>query len=400
MAKQSRKQEVGLTRKQVSLSRRDQQARTRLLIGIVVVSVVVLGVIAAGLLTELVFKPSAPIAVVNGTKITTAQYQKLVRYQRNSYSNYLRTLGNEKAGIDANDQKNAFMIQYYDQMITQAQTEYEGLGQSVLEQMIEDKLIRQGAAQEGVAVTEDDVDQQIEKIFGYQRTPPTPTTVPTPAPAQEGTPTPTIEPLPTSTPVTKESYEKSYTQYLENLKQSASFDEADYRDLVKGSLYKSKLQEVLSARVPTTGEQVLARHILVADEATAKTVLERLQKGEDFAALAKEFSTDTSNKDSGGDLGWFSRGAMVKAFEDVAFTLPVGQLSEPVKTDFGYHIIKVEGHETNRELDANALSQAQSAAFTTWLDNAKQTGTIERYWTEDKVPPTATPIYQTQQQNR
>lgn len=397
MAKQSKKQEAVLTKKQVSLSRRDQQARTRVLIGIVVVSVIVLGIVAAGLLTELVFKPSAAIAMVNGTKITTAQYQKLVRYQRNSYSNYIRTLTSEKEGIDPNDTQNAFMIQYYDQMISQAQTEYEGLGQSVLEQMIEDKLIRQGAAKEGVVVTEDDVDKQIEQIFGYQRTPPTPTTVPTAEPAQEGTPTPTVEPQPTATPVTKESYEKSYTQYLDDLKQTAGFAEADYRDLVLGSLYKTKLQEILSARVPKTGEQVWARHILVADEATANTVLERLQKGEDFAALAKELSTDTSNKDNGGDLGWFSRGAMVEAFDAVAFALPVGETSEPVKTDFGYHIIQVEGHEMNRELDANALSQAQTNAFTTWLSDAQKNGDIQRFWTEDKVPPTATPLVQTQQ---
>ena len=91
-------------------------------------------------------------------------------------------------------------------------------------------------------------------------------------------------------------------------------------------------------------EEIHARHILVSTEAEAKQVAERLKKGEDFATVAKEVSKDPSAE--GGDLGFFSRGQMLKPFEDAAFALEIGQVSEPVQTQFGWHIIKVEEKRT------------------------------------------------------
>jgi peptidyl-prolyl cis-trans isomerase C len=87
-------------------------------------------------------------------------------------------------------------------------------------------------------------------------------------------------------------------------------------------------------------QEIHARHILVASEAEAKEIAERLKKGEDFATLAKEKSKDTGAE--GGDLGFFTRGQMLKPFEEAAFALDVGEISEPVQTQFGWHIIKVE----------------------------------------------------------
>ncbi len=88
--------------------------------------------------------------------------------------------------------------------------------------------------------------------------------------------------------------------------------------------------------------QVRARHILVADKATADQVEAKLKSGGDFAALAKQYSTDTSTKDKGGELGFFGKGQMVPAFQAAAFSLPVGSISQPVKSPFGWHVIQVE----------------------------------------------------------
>ncbi len=87
--------------------------------------------------------------------------------------------------------------------------------------------------------------------------------------------------------------------------------------------------------------EIQARHILVADEKTAKEVTAKLDKGEDFAKLAKEYSTDTGSAQKGGDLGWFGAGKMVAEFEDAAYKLKKNEISEPIKSQFGYHIIQL-----------------------------------------------------------
>lgn len=89
-------------------------------------------------------------------------------------------------------------------------------------------------------------------------------------------------------------------------------------------------------------EEVRARHILVATEDEAKAVKAELEGGKDFAELAKEKSTDPSAQQNSGDLGFFGKGMMVKPFEEAAFSMDVGAISDPIKSDFGWHIIKLE----------------------------------------------------------
>ena len=88
-------------------------------------------------------------------------------------------------------------------------------------------------------------------------------------------------------------------------------------------------------------KQVNAAHILLNSEKDAENVMNRISKGEDFAALAKRFSKCPS-KSKGGDLGWFGKGQMVPEFEGAAFSVPKGSVIGPVKTEFGYHIIFVK----------------------------------------------------------
>lgn len=86
-------------------------------------------------------------------------------------------------------------------------------------------------------------------------------------------------------------------------------------------------------------ERIRCAHILVEKESTAKEILEKLKRGESFSKLAEQYSIDGSRR-RGGDLGYFGRGIMVKEFEKAAFALQKGQVSDLVKTKFGYHIIK------------------------------------------------------------
>lgn len=112
-------------------------------------------------------------------------------------------------------------------------------------------------------------------------------------------------------------------------------------------------------------EQVQASHILVEDEATAKEVKEKLDAGEDFADLAKEYSTDSSSE-SGGDLGYFGKGEMVAEFEEAAFSMEIGEISEPVKSEHGYHIIKVvDKKEAKDAVYEDVKDEVKDAIFDT-----------------------------------
>lgn len=91
-------------------------------------------------------------------------------------------------------------------------------------------------------------------------------------------------------------------------------------------------------------KSVRASHILVGNQKDAQGIIDRLDKGEDFAALAKRFSKCPS-KAKGGDLGWFSKGDMVKPFEDACFAGKTGDVVGPVQTEFGYHVIKITGQK-------------------------------------------------------
>ncbi len=103
---------------------------------------------------------------------------------------------------------------------------------------------------------------------------------------------------------------------------------------------KKLYDETTKAMAPE--EEAHARHILVEDEAQAKAVVERLKKGEDFAKVAGELSKDPGSGKEGGDLGWFTKDRMVPEFAEAAFKLQKGQVSDPVKSQFGWHVIRLE----------------------------------------------------------
>ncbi|WP_241210915.1 peptidylprolyl isomerase [Halobacillus sp. BAB-2008] len=124
-------------------------------------------------------------------------------------------------------------------------------------------------------------------------------------------------------------------------------------------------------------EQVTARHILTETKEEAQTVLDKYNDGEKFADLAEEYSTDEATKDSGGDLGTFGKGEMVDAFDDAAFSMEAGEVSDPVETEYGFHIIEVTDHtdaeeatyEDVKEEVTDALYDSKvNEEYTSWLD--------------------------------
>jgi peptidyl-prolyl cis-trans isomerase C len=116
----------------------------------------------------------------------------------------------------------------------------------------------------------------------------------------------------------------------------------------KAAVTDAAMKKVYEEAVKQAGDEqeVRARHILVATEAEAQAIVTEVNKGTDFAELARQKSKDPGAAAEGGDLGWFGKDQMVPEFADAAFKMNKGQVSEPVKTQFGWHVIKVEDKRT------------------------------------------------------
>ncbi len=122
-------------------------------------------------------------------------------------------------------------------------------------------------------------------------------------------------------------------------------------------------------------EQIRARHILLKDGGAAKEARKRADAGEDFEALCKELSEDRASKIKGGDLGWFGRGRMTPEFEEAVFPLQVGDVTGPVKTRFGHHVIKKEEERTEipfEEVQKRINRKLEREAITEYMDSKKE----------------------------
>jgi hypothetical protein len=374
-----------VSKKQLSKREREERQKRILTIFAVVTIALVVVVLGYGYYQEYMVKPAQPVALVNGKGISTRDYQAMVQYQRFQYSSTIANLQAQLSLLDPTVEEQQFLVQYYQQQVQSLQSQASSVPSQTLENMIDDELIRQEAAKRGIQVTADELQKDIEQQFGYESNPPTPTPTPITATAQI-----TITPQPTEVPMTQDQFTKNYGDYVVLVRKNAGLSEAAFRRVFESSLYRTRLQEALAKEVSTSAEQVHARHILVATEDEAKKVADRLKAGEDFAALAKELSTDTSNKDTGGELGWYGRGQMVTEFEDAVFALQPGQTSDPVQTSYGYHIINLIERDANRPLDESALEQKRSSALDDWLTVQRQSEAVVRKWSSDVVPPAIT----------
>ncbi len=132
-------------------------------------------------------------------------------------------------------------------------------------------------------------------------------------------------------------------------------------------------------------EEVKARHILVADEAAAKTIIDELQKGGDFDKIAKDKSTDKASGAQGGDLGWFKKGDMVKEFAEAAFMLKKGETTPaPVKSQFGFHVIRLDDRRAAQppsmeDMEDELRAELSREVYGQMMEGLRKTAKIEKF---------------------
>ncbi len=153
-----------------------------------------------------------------------------------------------------------------------------------------------------------------------------------------------------------------------------------FRQSLYEALLTAKIRDQVIAGVPERVEQAHARHILVSTEAEAQQIYQQLQAGVDFAALALQHSRDVSTRDLGGDLGWFTREQLTEpVVAEVAFTQPIGQISEPVASRLGYHIIQTLERVADRPLDEAARAALFEITFERWRQSLWEKATVQRF---------------------
>jgi len=425
-----------VTKKHVAKQEKEAKQTRLLLIGAIAVTVIVVVLLGYVLIDRYVITPNKIIATVGEKTIKVREFEPMVKYTRlnminqaNNYYYYYQMLGSYGE---------SFLTSVQDLVLTLNNP--TSVGEQVLNTMIEDILIEEEAAKRGITVTDEELAQAMQEAFNfYPNGTPTPTITPTPVntptmslteiaiiqptdtptplpsatstpegwePTNTSTPTlaptatsqpvptdatPTLEPTATSVPTitptptvyTTQIFGNNLKDYQDNLKIYGIPTDVIEKS-IRAQLLRDKVKEAITADLEPKQLQVHARHILVATESEANTVLELLKNGEDWNNLAANYSTDTATKDNGGDLGWFGKGQMVAEFEEAAFALEPGQVSDPIKTEYGYHIIQCLAKGENY-LNATDFENYKTTTFINWLQDLRDSRTdivIEPDWTE------------------
>jgi parvulin-like peptidyl-prolyl isomerase len=150
---------------------------------------------------------------------------------------------------------------------------------------------------------------------------------------------------------------------------------------LRAEMLAAMMVELLTDQIPATDEHIHARHILVADRATAEQLLEQLNNGADFVLLAVQYSIDPSTRPDGGDLGWFPQGyLLIPEVETAAFRLQPGEISDIVESELGFHIVETLEREI-RPLSPDARSALRHSIVEEWLNTQRQEADIEIFIT-------------------
>ena len=257
------------------------------------------------------------VALVNGQPIYKADLEKQV-------SQFARSFAQQ--GMDLQSEEGRKTL--------------EQLRRQVLEGLIEQVIIEQAAAEMGITVEEQELEEHIRQA------------------------------------ISQGGGEAEFRKWLE----ANGLTEEDFRRMTRAQLLTEKVFEKVAPTPPETMEQVRVRHILVESEEEARQLVQQLKQGADFATLAKEHSKDVFTRDNGGDLGFFPRGlsGLPPEVEKVAFSLDPGQVSE-VKSYFGYHVIQVVEKDSDRPLSDEMKRLYRERGFRKWLEERKSAAQIQRF---------------------
>ena len=235
----------------------------------------------------------------------------------------------------------------------------------VLNGLVDEELLKQGAPRLGVLVTREDVDQEVRDAF-----------FPRP-PAGEVTDPESLE----------REYQENYRQFLE----ISQLSDSDYREVARVRVLRREVREKVSEQTPSVEESVYVHWIRVADDETAIQVEQRLDAGEEFDALARELNQDSTYADFNGEVGWVPRGAFVE-MEELLFSIEHNTLSESLTTRAGIHILKVTDGPELHEINETMRGVLEIRALEEWLDAERQSnyvnvdfGSAEYEWVVGKI---------------
>jgi hypothetical protein len=401
------------SRKHVARAERERRLRRWILIGTALTVLLVLGILGYGIIDLLVIRPSQPVLIVNGQQVTTREFQARVRLrQRDLLYQYQNALQMRSLLTGENPQ----FEESIQQQISTIETTLSNpliIGQEVLNQLIQEVLVRQEAQRRGIEVTEAEVERRVQELFGYYPEG-TPTPLPTRTPDAERTATalalptatpladatagpsptasPTLAPTASPTSYTAEAFEENLQNLFQSLEEF-EIREQDFYAAITAQMYQEKLIADFEQAVPREQLQVHLQHIQLEDEEAAQEVGQRLEQGEAWATLAEELSTDTGTANIEGDLGWLLESQVQRRFGEqagVVFELEAGEISEPIESQAGWNVFRVVEREV-RPLSDSVIQNEAFEAFNAWLAETRDQAEVEMkdYWIQRvPVPPT------------
>ncbi len=394
------------SRKEVLMARKQQRQTRQVRLAVIGIGALLGIVLLIGVINEMIVKPGLPVAEVNGAEIVMRDWQERVRFQRAQLIISVEELA-EAFGQDIGQ-----VQQFAGQQINLLE-DPETLGQLVLDQMIDEIIIQQAAADRGITVSDEDVQTEIEQTYSYfggeSPTPapqPTETVMPTPSltpiptqvitevlPTSTPRPTatlgPTATPQPTSTPVSLDAFQESYGETLQQF-DDLGVSESEFREVVRSQILRERLTEALVEEqgVAEEAEQASFFYIVAETEEEAQQALADVEAS-GYLTVWNTIRSEPPDPESestlvASELLWRTREDVTSFFgEEVAQTAFEAELEESseiivVESDTegeadSYYIIMVSGREV-RPLTESAIAAAEQELFQAWLEGQRGEG--------------------------